>query len=135
MKNDLKNLEGLILYFGLMLIVRGLWLIIISEERFLASDTYRLMNGLIPQWGWAIFCLTAGMFFLLSLANKHLRYLWMIVSGLLSTVIHILFALATWDATNVSVFIFLNALSAIFSMSIALMGGDSWWRIRKSTRK
>ncbi|GAF18892.1 hypothetical protein JCM19046_3503 [Bacillus sp. JCM 19046] len=47
MRNDLKNLDALILYFALTLTARGIWLVIVSNERFLASETYRLMNGLI----------------------------------------------------------------------------------------
>ncbi|KQL57246.1 MULTISPECIES: hypothetical protein [Bacillaceae] len=135
MRNDLKNLDALILYFALTLTARGIWLVIVSNERFLASETYRLMNGLIPQWGWAILSLAGALLLFLAMTIKWHRYIWLVVGGLLAAFIYLLLALATWDASSVSILTFIHVISAIFCLSIAWMGGDDWWKMRKSARR
>lgn len=135
MKYELKNLEALILYFAVVLLIRAMWFIIVSSEQFLSATTYRIMDGLIPQWGWAISCLFASIILFFILIDKQHTNIFMVIGGALTAAIYMLLAVATWDASSVSILTFVHITNTIFTASIAWIGGSAWWKERKSVQK
>ncbi|MEY8750758.1 hypothetical protein [Alkalicoccobacillus gibsonii] len=81
--------------FRSTLLIRSMWFIIVTSERFLSSETFRLIDGLIPQWGWAIACLIASVNLFMVLMCKTQAQIWMVFAGSLAATIYMLLAVAT----------------------------------------
>jgi hypothetical protein len=105
----------------------------LTEKRgiFDEAETYRLMQNLIPVtvWGWS-FVATALLFLMVIIIDQKAKYLCAIVGGLVSALLMLFYAMASFDTSDSALPWRYLALGS-FALALSVMGVLAWIRTKK----
>lgn len=122
---------------NMMLLSNGLFLIVtgyffIADASGSVAPTYDLMTNMMPLEAWGV-TMTVGGVLLCAAAFQvgSWRYWSMVVGGLLSAVIVMLYAMASAQGAMNYLVPSRYSLMACFNLLIAVLGGIEAWRIKR----
>ena len=134
----LKNLDEndilakmFLLFMAMFHTATGLY-IVLTEDIKRESTTYTAMSTLVSLNAWGIVFLIVGvLYFFMAFHEGLIKYLLMVITGLIGAVIFGLYAMASIEVTTVIVVGGRYAIVASFNLIIAVLGGFQLWMLKK----